>query len=110
MQNDYLFVCTANYLRSPTAEHVARMAGYAADSAGIDPGCAVRPLTGDAIDRADKIVCMDWQHAARVHELRPGRTADVQVWNIPDDYNYCADELVAILRSKLPPKQPRHTR
>lgn len=28
----YLFVCSANMLRSPTAEHVARSMGYLADS------------------------------------------------------------------------------
>lgn len=98
--NSYLFVCSVNMLRSPTAEHVARSLGYAADSAGTDPS-AVRPLTLEAIERAGRIVCMQWEHTYPVLRLAPHRSEDIDVWHIPDDYDYCAPELVAMMRSRL---------
>lgn len=99
--NDFLFVCSVNRLRSATAEHVARGMGYRADSAGTDLEAAVRPLTAEAIDRAAVIVCMEDRHAKAVLRLRPGRHADVYVWNIPDEYEYGERALVRSLRQRL---------
>jgi predicted protein tyrosine phosphatase len=100
--NDYLFVCTVNMLRSPTAEHVARMMGHSADSAGTD-AIAVRPLTLEAIERAERIVCMDSDHATKVLDLAPHRGPDVDIWHIPDDFDYCQPALVDAIRARLSP-------
>lgn len=100
--NDFLFVCQENRLRSPTCEHVARMMGYSADSAGTS-ATAVRPLTLTAIMRAQVIVCMQPFHAAYVRELCAGgySPTELRVWNIPDDYNYCEPGLVDIIKHNL---------
>lgn len=102
--NAYLFVCSANMLRSPTAEHVARSMGFSADSAGAVPEWAVRPLTVEAIQRAEHIVCMERSHADAVLKLVPDCV--VQVWNIPDDFDYCSPELVAMIRKRLETRVP----
>lgn len=101
MTNRFLFVCTANMLRSPTCEHVARTLGFSADSAGTDP-CAVRPLTKEAVERAQEIICMETRHAAIVTLLLPlERQEGVKVWNIPDNYDYCDPDLIKLIRTKL---------
>lgn len=99
--NQYLFVCTANMLRSPTAEHVARSLGFTADSAGISPEHAVRLLSLESIERAERIVCFEMQHQDRILEIAPHRAEDVQLWYVPDRYNYCQQELVSILLKRL---------
>lgn len=101
--NSYLFVCSANMLRSPTAEHVARSMGYSADSAGSEPSYSpIRPLTVEAIDRAENIVCMEQRHADAVLALRPEAAGRIQVWNVPDDFDYCHPELMAWIKRCLP--------
>ena len=103
--NAFLFVCSANMLRSPTAEHVARSMGYSADSAGSVPHYSpIRPLTLEAIERAEKIVCMEPHHAKAVYAVAPHRADDVEVWHIPDDFDYCDAELVKMIQDKLPPR------
>lgn len=106
MMNAYLFVCSANMLRSPTAEHVARSMGFSADSVGAVPEWAVRPLTLEAIQRAEHVVCMEQRHADAVLAMDPTCGPRVQVWNIPDDFDYCAPELVEMLRKRLETRIP----
>jgi predicted protein tyrosine phosphatase len=98
---DFLFVCSQNYQRSPTAEHVARALGYLADSAGSDRPCAGRPLTPAAIARADRIVCMEECHAQAVARMVPARAQDIEVWHISDEYEYCAPELIRLIQERL---------
>ena len=101
VNNKFLFVCSVNMLRSPTAEHVARTMGYSADSAGTVLDLAVRPLTLDAINRAEYIICMEMRHNLKVLDMAPHRGADTFVWNIPDDYNYCDPVLITILQNYI---------
>lgn len=99
--NDLLFVCQENRLRSPTCEHVARLMGYAADSAGTAE-TAIRPLTAEAVERAAVIVCMEPFHRRCVSEvMRKGWEAHIEVWYIPDIYDYCQPELMALVRERL---------
>jgi len=104
--NDYLFVCSANWLRSPTAEHLARLRGWAADSAGTYPE-AVRRLTAEAIQRARRIVCMEPKHADAVRQLHWSADERIEVWNIPDRFDYCDPELVRLLRIRIPKRVDR---
>jgi len=94
--NSVLFVCSQNKMRSPTAEHVARLKGLSADSAGTDPN-AVRHLTAEMVDNAENVVCFEWSHYEKVVELRPSRAKDVLMWNMPDEYDYCDPLLVRML-------------
>lgn len=98
--NAFLFVCSQNYLRSPTCEHMARMRGYTADSAGTDVG-AVRPLVPEAIARAERLVAMQPKHAMAIARMAPGRVQDIECWGIPDDYAYCDVILKRIIGEKL---------
>ena len=102
--NEFLFVCSQNWQRSPTCEHVARIQKCAADSAGTDLG-AVRPLTPEAIARAERLVAMEEVHAKAIARMAPGRVQDIECWNIPDDYSYCADSLVSEIKRLL--REPR---
>lgn len=97
MKNHFLFVCSVNMLRSPTAEHVARKLGYSADSAGTMQDMAIRPLTVEAINRAEYIICMEMEHSFKVMDLVPDRGSDIFVWHIPDDFEYCDPVLVTML-------------
>lgn len=102
--NEFLFVCSQNWQRSPTCEYVARTLGYAADSVGTDLG-AVRPLTAEAIGRAKRLVAMEPVHAKALARMAPGRAQDIECWDIPDEYSYCAQSLVHLVGKKL--SQPK---
>lgn len=98
----WLFVCSVNYLRSPTAEHVARKAGLWADSCGVDSS-ACKVVSTDKILWADVVVAMDrehWQHLMTHYrdclDARP-----LFCWGIPDDYDYCQPGLIRICENKL---------
>lgn len=98
--NDFLFVCSANWQRSPTCEHVARLKKLSADSAGTDLG-AVRPLTPAAIGRAKRLVAMEPEHARVLAKMAPGRVQDVECWDIPDVYEYCSKSLISLVKVRL---------
>lgn len=98
-----LFVCSRNRLRSPTAEAVfSDRPGVETASAGTAPdaNCVV---SADLIGWADVIFAMEAIHKRRLRErfsaLLAGRR--VIVLDIPDKYNYMADDLVAALRLKV---------
>ena len=101
MMNHFLFVCTVNMLRSPTAEHVARLAGFSADSAGTDPS-SVRVLTQAALNKAERVVCMEEKHRMFVLDnFHVPAGVVVECWHVPDDFNYCDPDLVKMLQDKL---------
>lgn len=102
-----LFVCSANYVRSPTAEHVARSMGHIADSCGIDPEAGKR-LTFPRLAWASLIVCMEEVHYQYARTLfrapLPKPEQRFVVWGVKDDADwcYCHPELVEICRGFLP--------
>jgi len=101
MRNDFLFVCTVNMLRSPTAEHVARLAGFSADSAGTD-SLSVRVLTQAALDKADRVVCMEEKHRMFILDnFVVPKDVEIECWFIPDDFDYCDPDLVNMLQDKI---------
>jgi predicted protein tyrosine phosphatase len=100
-----LFVCTANRLRSPTAEAVfSQQAGLEVRSAGIDARAA-RPLTAELVAWADRIFVMEPHHRNFIR--RRYRTAvgsrPLTVLGIPDEYEFMQEELVALLRERVLP-------
>lgn len=98
--NDFLFVCQENRLRSPTCEHVARLLGYSADSAGTSV-TAIRPVSALQIERAFTIVCMEQYQAQYIRSIYPLHHAEIEIWNIPDEYAYCDAKLIAFIEAKL---------
>lgn len=101
-----LFVCTANKLRSPTAEDVFRdLPGIEAVSAGTDSE-APNPLTPELVASADLIFVMETHHRERVRKKFKPRPADNKIitLHIPDEYERGDPELVALLKEKVEPR------
>ena len=101
-----LFVCTANKLRSPTAEDVFRdYPGIEAISAGTDSE-APRPLTKDLVASADMIFAMETHHRERIRKKFKQRPADNRIitLHIPDEYERGDPALVELLKARAEPR------
>ena len=103
-----LFVCTANKLRSPTAEDTFRgWPGVDAISAGTDAS-APRPLTKELVASADMIFAMENHHREHIRKKYKQRPPDNRIitLHIPDEYERGDPELVALLKEKISPRLP----
>jgi predicted protein tyrosine phosphatase len=101
-----LFVCTANKLRSPTAEDVFRDSpGIEAISAGTDAE-SPRPLTKELVASADMIFAMENHHRERIRKKFKQRPPDNRIitLHIPDEYERGDPELIALLEDKIAPR------
>jgi predicted protein tyrosine phosphatase len=99
-----LFVCSANRLRSPTAEQVfADRAGIEVLSAGLDSGCG-NPVTPDLLEWADIVFVMERAHRNKLSKRFRAhlKTARVICLDIPDDYAFMDPALVRILEVRVP--------
>ncbi len=99
----YLFVCSQNRLRSPTAEQVfADEAGITTSSAGTN-NHAENPLTDELVMWADVIFVMERQHREKVQKKHRVALKDkrVVVLGIPDDYAFMDPSLIRLLQSKM---------
>jgi predicted protein tyrosine phosphatase len=97
-----LFICAKNKLRSPTAKHVfASYPGIETDSAGVNQDAEV-PVSTEQLRWADVIVVMETRHQAKLRrgfgEALKGKR--LVCLNIPDDYDYMAPDLVALLQRR----------
>lgn len=103
MVRNYLFVCSQNRLRSPTAEHIfADTPGVNTLSAGTNSD-AEEPLSDELVEWADVIFVMERTHRSKLRK-RHGRALKDQrviVLNIPDEYDYMAPDLVTLLNEKM---------
>lgn len=99
-----LFVCSQNKLRSPTAEQVfAARDDLDVASAGLNHD-AEQPLGAEQIEWAELIFVMEKAQRSKLQrkfraQLRGKR---VVCLDIPDEYEYMAPELVALLRARVP--------
>jgi predicted protein tyrosine phosphatase len=105
MAKRVLFVCSANRLRSPTAELLfSSWPGLEVSSAGVDPE-AVRRIDETMVAEADIIFCMERRHRDKLR--RRFRAAvgarPVIVLGIPDEYERNQPELIELLREKVEP-------
>lgn len=99
-----LFVCSANRLRSPTAEAVfSEHPRVNAIGAGTNSD-AETPVSGDLIEWSDVILVMEKSHrnkiSKRYKDLLKGKK--LVVLDIPDNYDCMDEELIRILKSKVP--------
>jgi predicted protein tyrosine phosphatase len=107
-----LFICSANRLRSPTAEQVfSTWPGVETDSAGISAGADVL-LSSEQVDWADIIFVME-----KVHRGKLGRRfrkhlngKRVICLDIPDDYAFMDPALIALLEQKVARFLPQRAR
>lgn len=100
---NYLFVCSQNRLRSPTAEQVfADHPGLSVASAGTNNG-AENPLTDELVAWADFIFVMERQHRGKVQQKHRQALKDKRliVLDIPDDYKYMDPGLIRLLQTKM---------
>jgi len=98
-----LFVCSANRLRSPTAEAVFDgHHGIAARSAGTNSD-APWPIEPDLIEWADMIFVMEHYHLSIVRRRFHAHLKDKKpiCLDIPDDYDYMDPALVQLLHRKV---------
>lgn len=103
-----LFICTANKLRSRTAEELYRnFSGYVARSAGTDPGAPQR-VTEGLLGWADHIFVMENRHRDYLRKKFPEAIAGKRVicLRIPDEYAYNDPELIDLLKANLSPYIP----
>lgn len=97
-----LFICAKNRLRSPTAEHVfSAYPGVETDSAGVNHDAEVA-VSIEHLCWADTIAVMERIHAVKLrrgfaHALSGKR---VVCLDIPDDYDYMDDALIALLKQR----------
>jgi len=99
----YLFVCSQNRLRSPTAEHIfAEVPGIVTASAGTNND-AENPLTDELVNWADFIFVMERQHRGKLQQKHKAALKDKRliVLGIPDDYAFMDPALVRLLRAKM---------
>ena len=98
-----LFVCSANRLRSPTAEQMfSTWPGVETDSAGISSGASVL-LSSEQVDWADVIFVMEKTHrnklARRFRSHLKGKR--VVCLDIPDNYAFMDPVLVQMLEKRV---------
>ncbi len=96
-----LFVCTGNVDRSRTAEDlVLRSGGYEVRSAGTWAG-AVRNLSMEDIEWADRIFAMEDRHRATILRMVPAAQEKITILGVPDIYRRHDPKLVELLERRL---------
>jgi predicted protein tyrosine phosphatase len=100
-----LFLCSRNKWRSPTAETIFKNSGsHQVRSAGTEPSARIK-VNEQLINWADLIFAMEKQHRERIEEKFPQAVAGkkIIVLDIPDDYQYMDEELIAQLQLDVSP-------
>ncbi|EHQ04743.1 low molecular weight protein tyrosine phosphatase family protein [Leptonema illini] len=99
----YLFICSQNRLRSPTAENIFSIKNkIETQSAGVDRD-AETIVSEEEILWADAIFVMENRHKAILKQRFPRIISNkkIVVLNIPDEFEYMDPELITILRKKM---------
>lgn len=100
-----LFLCSQNRLRSPTAEQVfAQWPAVETDSAGLG-GDANVPVSTEQLAWATVIFVMEKRHLRKLKERFRAHLNGKRIvcLDIPDDYDFMAPALVALLEAKVGP-------
>ena len=98
-----LFICSRNQWRSPTGEQVWKNhPELAVRSAGTSPK-ARRTVSAKDIQWADVVFTMEEKHKSRLKAkfTRLLNHKDVQVLDIPDEYQYMDSELIEIMKQTV---------
>ena len=99
----YLFVCSQNRLRSPTAEQIfAARDDVEVSSAGTNHD-ADNPLGAELVEWADVIVVMEKQHRSKIQKRFQSalKSKRIVVLGIPDEYEFMDGALVKLLEAKM---------
>jgi predicted protein tyrosine phosphatase len=106
----FLFICSQNRLRSPTAEKIfLGHPGIEVASAGLNPD-AVNPLSNDLIRWADLVFVMEKAHQNKLSKkFRPVLQGKrIICLEIPDEYEYMDAALVHLLQVRVGPYLERY--
>ena len=98
-----LFVCSRNKKRSRTAETIFRdKEGHKVLSAGTEENAQQR-VTEKLLNWAELVLVMEKVHKGKLRYKYGSLLADKElvVLNIPDEYEYMDDELVAMLQDMM---------
>lgn len=102
---NFLFLCSRNRLRSPTAEQAfASYPGVETASAGLAPD-AEEQCSAELVEWADIIFVMERAHRAKLQRRFRAqlKRARVICLDIPDVYGFMQPELVALLEKRVRP-------
>ena len=100
-----LFVCSRNKWRSATAETIYQNHPFhQVRSAGTAQNARIK-INAKHIEWADLIFVMEKKHKQRLQENFEGALIDKQliVLDIPDEYTYMDEELIAEIDAKVAP-------
>ncbi|MEO0439482.1 MAG: phosphotyrosine protein phosphatase [Pseudomonadota bacterium] len=103
MTKNYLFVCSQNKWRSPTAEQIfSERTNIRVSSAGTNND-AENPLDVEQIEWADVIVAMERQHRSKIQQRFKSVMNDrkIVVLGIPDKYRFMDPDLIELLQEKM---------
>lgn len=99
----FLFVCSQNRLRSPTAEQVfSARTDIVVASAGTNND-AENPLTSELIEWADFLVVMERSHRNKVQNRFRSALGNKRIicLDIPDEYEFMDPGLVRLLEARM---------
>lgn len=99
----FLFICSQNKLRSPTAEHIfAGRDGIEVSSAGTNND-AENPLTGELVEWADYLFVMERAHRNKIQKRFRTEMKDKRIvcLDIPDEYEFMDAELIRRLEVRM---------
>jgi predicted protein tyrosine phosphatase len=99
----FLFICSQNKLRSPTAENIfSNNPSCDVRSAGVSSN-AQHIVTSDDLEWADYIFAMEEIHKTKLvknyKKFLKGKK--IIVLNIPDKYGYMDQTLIKLLQNKM---------
>jgi len=97
-----LVVCGRNKKRSRTAEHIFKNdSRFNIRSAGLSPK-SDRKISENDLNWADLVFVMENGQRGKIWELyRHLALPDIEVLNIPDDYEFMNEELVEMLIDRI---------
>ena len=99
----FLFVCSQNRLRSPTAEQIFSVRGDIEVASAGTNNDVDNPLTTDLIEWADFIFVMERSHRnklqKRFREALKGKR--LVCLDIPDEYEFMDPNLVRLLENRM---------
>lgn len=98
-----LFICGKGRHRSPTAEQIfSSNLDWEIDSAGLSAD-ADAIVSAEQIEWATDIAVMEKRQLARLRMLFPRLVPGKRLvcLDVPDDFKFMQDELVALLRSRI---------
>jgi len=100
-----VFVCSANRLRSPTAEKIfSSHPGVDARSAGVGKEAAV-PVSAELLEWADLIFVMEKRHRNMIHSRFKEiyQRKRIICLYIPDEFEFMDPDLISLLEEKVTP-------